>query len=405
MAANAPLLVFADDWGRHPSSCQHLIRRLAPERKVLWVNTIGTRTPELSLHTLRRAAGKICSWAMPTSGAVRPGEDNPRVLNPRMWPWFTTSFDRWLNRRLLVRQLAGPLKMLPEPPVAITTVPIVADLIPDLQVRRWVYYCVDDFSTWPGLDQKTMAMMESRLLKSAHDIVAVSRTLQERLAGFGRQATLLTHGVDLDFWRRRAALTIPDLCALPRPLVLFFGVVDRRMDYAMVSALSAAMHSGTILLLGPSADPDERIAALSRVRRWPAVAYDALPGVAQAADVLMMPYADLPVTRAMQPLKLKEYLATDRPVVASDLPATRDWADCLDLAETAEQFASTVLMRITTGLPATQRECRTRLETEGWDEKAREFSEIIQGDPVTTAARPEYSVRQCLGTAGALLTQ
>ena len=34
-----------------------------------------------------------------------------------------------------------------------------------------------------------------------------------------------------------------------------------------------------------------------------------------------MPYADLPVTRAMQPLKLKEYLVTDRPVVVADLPA------------------------------------------------------------------------------------
>jgi hypothetical protein len=36
-----------------------------------------------------------------------------------------------------------------------------------------------------------------------------------------------------------------------------------------------------------------------------------------------MPYADLAATRAMQPLKLKEYLATGRPVVVRDLPATR----------------------------------------------------------------------------------
>jgi len=53
-----------------------------------------------------------------------------------------------------------------------------------------------------------------------------------------------------------------------------------------------------------------------------------------AADVIIMPYADRPVTRAMQPLKLKEYLATGKPVVVRNLPATRGWTDCLDLADT-----------------------------------------------------------------------
>ena len=66
--------------------------------------------------------------------------------------------------------------------------------------------------------------------------------------------------------------------------------------------------------------------------------FEELPRLAREAGVLVMPYADLPVTRAMQPLKLKEYLATGRPVVVRDLPATRPWADCLDLADTAEEF-------------------------------------------------------------------
>ena len=38
MNANPPLLVFADDWGRHPSSCQHLIQELLPQYQVTWVN-------------------------------------------------------------------------------------------------------------------------------------------------------------------------------------------------------------------------------------------------------------------------------------------------------------------------------------------------------------------------------
>jgi hypothetical protein len=98
-----------------------------------------------------------------------------------------------------------------------------------------------------------------------------------------------------------------------------------------------------------------------------------LPALAVSASVLIMPYADLPVTRAMQPLKLKEYLATGRPVVVRDLPATRGWADCLDLAGTPEDFAAAVRRRLADGVPAAQRVARARLSAETWKAKAAEF--------------------------------
>jgi hypothetical protein len=46
------LLVFADDWGRHPSSCQHLVRELLPRIPILCVNIIRTRKPQPSLEVL-----------------------------------------------------------------------------------------------------------------------------------------------------------------------------------------------------------------------------------------------------------------------------------------------------------------------------------------------------------------
>ncbi len=56
------ILVFSDDWGRHPSSCQHLIRHLLDRTPVVWVNTIGTRRPRFSPYTLQRGLGKVRHW-------------------------------------------------------------------------------------------------------------------------------------------------------------------------------------------------------------------------------------------------------------------------------------------------------------------------------------------------------
>ena len=60
----------------------------------------------------------------------------------------------------------------------------------------------------------------------------------------------------------------------------------------------------------------------------------------------------------VQPLKLKEYLATGKPCVVRDLPACREWADSLDLADSPESFVAAVKRRLEEGLPESQRLAR-----------------------------------------------
>src|SRR5260370_26946607 len=97
------LLVFADDWGRHPSSCQPLVRRLLGRYQVCWVNTVGMRPPRPDWATFRRGLEKVSQWlgrphsardsdaatgppSQPSPAAGEGQGGGPRVLNPRMWP-------------------------------------------------------------------------------------------------------------------------------------------------------------------------------------------------------------------------------------------------------------------------------------------------------------------------------
>ncbi|MGL4419699.1 MAG: hypothetical protein ACRCZF_03450, partial [Gemmataceae bacterium] len=172
------------------------------------------------------------------------------------------------------------------------------------------------------------------------------------------------------------------------PVCLFWGVIDRRLDLNYLKKLSARMDRGSIVLIGPQEDPHPDLFTIPRVQCRPARPFAELPALARSAAVLIMPYADLPVTRAMQPLKLKEYLATGRPVVVSTLPTTTPWADACDVAATPDEFAEMVLNRFQLAEPpAEQWSARERLSAESWSQKAQQLQEWISGPPTLLPPR------------------
>ncbi|MCC7145285.1 MAG: glycosyltransferase [Phycisphaeraceae bacterium] len=381
------LVVFSDDWGRHPSSCQHLIRHLLPRYPTIWVNTIGTRRVRLA----REDAGKIIARLGSMLGLIRSGAQLPaglQVVNPWMYPGFRRGWQRRLNAAAIctkVNALLGP-RLPGERRIAITTVPVTADLRGRLAVDRWVYYCVDDFSVWPGLDGSVLDDMERKLAGQVDAAVAVSPTLQTRLAGMGCASTLLTHGLDLAHWQPRSAKEVGEWITtasgravrLERPVALFWGVVDRRLDVAWCKVL--AERCGTLLLVGPKQSPDPALEECPGVEMTGPLSYAQLPALAEAADVLVMPYADLPVTRAIQPLKFKEYLATGKPVIVRQLPATIDWADAADVVGDEARLRQILDARLSGGVPAEQLRARGRLANESWTAKAKEFERVVVGE-------------------------
>lgn len=380
-----PVVVFSDDWGRHPSSCQHIVRRMVEERVVIWVNTIGTRLPRLTADDMRRAASKVRRWI---GGAEARTDDmrGPIVIDPVMWPSFRGRWQRKLNAALIGRSVTAAIERhCPRAPVVVTTVPITADLIGRVPAERWVYYMVDDLSAWPGLDERTLRTMDDQQLSKVDAAAVVSEALYERARQAGHRPRMITHGVDLERW---ASLNLsprptgddhPALRAIaesPKPVAMYWGLIDSRIDWEAMRRL-ASIWPGRIVLLGPVTEQVRRMPPVKAVTMPGAVPRQLLPDAARMADVLIMPYGHSPVTHAMQPLKLMEYLATDKPVVCIDIPAANAWRECCDVTDAAH-FAQRVVDRWRNGTTAHQLAMRwRRLSGESWQAKAAILAEMI----------------------------
>lgn len=378
MIAGRDFIVFADDWGRHPSSCQHLFRRLAPRNRVLWVNTIGTRTPTLSPHDLRRAAGKLREWTAPAPR--RAGGDEPPVAVIRP---FMTPFDRFrplrawnaarlrgaVGREAAVRGL--------ERAILVTTVPNAAGVVGRLGEALSVYYCVDEFSEWPGADRAAMVEMESDLLERVDLVVATSEALFEAKSARHARVRLLPHGVDRDGFRSGRGEAPAGLRGLPRPRCGYAGLVDERLDAPLVAAIARAMPETTFVLLGPRQLPPGELDRIPNVRFLPPVDYDDVPAVVAELDVAFLPYVRNDLTARMNPLKLRELLAAGLPIVATPLPEIRRYVPWVRVAADRDEWLA--------ALAEALREGRTRAEErsaqvrgESWDARAEELSRMLE---------------------------
>ena len=92
-------LVFSDDWGEHPSSCQHIFRHIAKDHRVLWVNTIGMRNPTFTLRDARKIVRKVTKmlFSRRSASPAHRIEGNLTVCQPLMLPGI---IGRWCERSM-----------------------------------------------------------------------------------------------------------------------------------------------------------------------------------------------------------------------------------------------------------------------------------------------------------------
>ncbi len=130
MADDRPFVVFSDDWGRWPSSSQHLFRLIGASRRVLWVETTGMRPPRLSLNHAQRVLEKVRSWSSARSDpwTVMPAQME-RLAVP-MQPWFGRRALASFNDSLLARAVRRRLDQLGwRDPIVVVTVPIAVGAV------------------------------------------------------------------------------------------------------------------------------------------------------------------------------------------------------------------------------------------------------------------------------------
>ena len=230
-------------------------------------------------------------------------------------------------------------------PYVLTTNPLVAGFAPLDWAQQVTFFARDDWSSSPAREAYWPAYLAAyrRISETGRAVAAVSAEIIERIGPTGPSA-VVPNGVEPSEWLgpRPAA---PDwLAAIPGPRAVYVGTLDSRLDVPGIVDLATRCPDLQVVLLGPLPDPhyvaDLRV--LPNVHLHHSVARDELVATLRNADLCLLAHRRTPLTEAMSPLKIYEYLAAGVPVIATDLPPVRRIDDRVLLTDGVGDFADLV---------------------------------------------------------------
>ena len=403
---NAPDVVCfsGQDWWYHnrAHSDFQLMQRVAQDRRVLLVNSIGMRMPAPGRSTkpFRRIARKALSMLR---GARKPVDGLPgfTVFTPMLLPFYGSDRMRAANARLVRFQVERRMQALGiADPHIVVTVPTAWDVAKDLGRSSLVYNRSDKHSAFTEACAGVISRCERQLFTHADRVLYSSGALMEFEAGrCGDRARLLDHGVDLAHFRPRPRTEALTRLGARRPILGFFGGLDDYVvDFDLLERIAVERPHCTLVLIGDATLSIERLTRHPNVLHLGFRAYAEIPDLGADFDVALMPWLDNAWIRSCNPIKLKEYLALGLEVVTTWFPEIERYRDHVHIARSQDAF----LRQIDSVLQGRRAsgDRRRLLAQASWDERARELLAILDHatEPGVAATPAKQEAVACAGS-------
>ena len=224
-----------------------------------------------------------------------------------------------------------------------------------LSPKHLVFHLLDDNFAFPIIKsdrrvwEENKVFMDYMMLQSSL-VLAVSPELVRKYSEmYNRKIYVLGNGVDVEHFNpdRRLAV-LPELEVVSEPMLMFIGAVNSWIDIVLLNELAENRPYYKLVIIGPCYENSIDLAVWNSLKEKSNVLwlgskpFAELPRYIQNASVLLLPRTRDEHSLASDPLKLYEYLATGKPVVAVGIPAVQKFAGFVYSADSRENFIEQV---------------------------------------------------------------
>lgn len=279
---------------------QHLMRRFAKEFRCFYIEEPIFNAEEPRLTAILN-------------------DENIWVVTPHLSPGFDNSQNICSQQKLL-EQFFENNKITEY--IAWYYTPMALDISRNLvKPVITVYDCMDELSNFKNAPPE-LKSREATLLQQSDIVFTGGYNLYEAKKHTHTNIHPFPSSIDKSHFAkaRQPGPDPEDQKPIPHPRIGFFGVIDERMDLALLEQIAKAKPAWQLVIVGPVVKIDPQ--SLPRYQNifYPGgKSYDELPGYLRGWDVAILPFAINDATKFISPTKTPEYLAGGKPVVSTPI--------------------------------------------------------------------------------------
>jgi glycosyltransferase involved in cell wall biosynthesis len=363
-----------DWWYHHPHSKNHILKRLAGQNKVLFVNSISMGLPSMSnpdfFLKIRRKLKSYMKW-------LRKAPEGLWVMTPINVPLYGVKLVRSLNWLLLVIQLRLAMLLIGiRRPVLWIAIPPAADLIGHLGEQMLLYQVSDKYEANEdsALSAEVIRSFDRKLKHSADVVMFSGRKLFQESREPNRY--YLEQAVDFEHFATAAREAAPEMANIPRPILGYFGAMDYVMDTDLMAEVARLRPEWHWVMLGLKSNLVQ--VSAPNIHFLGSQPYADLPKFVKCFDVCVLPWRqDNAFTSYGSAIKVREYLATGKPVVISPLyeylntPGVR-------IYRSTEEFVAQVEDALQNDSAEAKQQRQAAVQGCDWNLRTRQVSALIE---------------------------
>jgi UDP-galactopyranose mutase len=261
--------------------------------------------------------------------------------------------------------------------------PMALPLVHALEPAAIIYDCMDELSGFLNAPRQLL-QRETALLKAANLVFTGGSSLYAAKKSLHHNVHCFPSGVEKSHFT--AALDPGtdhiDQQALPQPRLGFFGVIDERLDLALLAALADAHPEWQLVLVGPVVKIDPAsLPKRANIHYFGQRSYAELPRFIAGWDVCLLPFAINAATRFISPTKTLEYMAAEKPIVSTAInDVAVHYSDIVCIAESAPEFIRGCERALDPGVDrSVERKLMRAISADNsWDATATRMRELIE---------------------------
>lgn len=338
MISGYRIICFGDEEWEYEGALQRIARDLARTNELIYVTSLGVRTPRPSFQDLKKIAHRVRLW---TSFSARKIE-SARVISPLTFPFYSTMAGVRLSGRIVYEQLARAGVFDSKLPLLLWVgVPTAAPIISRLQGVPYFVHATDCQSAYPGVKREVIARLEEQLASGAAFCATASQQMSLKLKQFNPRTYWIDHSIEYDSFQ--CPLPSPaEFEGMPRPILGYVGGITSWVDQETLAVLARRFPEASVVLVGKESVSTRALRKYKNIHLLGPKPYEQIPAYIGGFDVCLLPRKSNDWQIFANPLVILEYFAMGKPVVSLDLPFVATHRELFHVYDRNENIAAAV---------------------------------------------------------------